>query len=96
MQRAQVVSPRAECDLVIKGIYNGESRGWLMIWGLGNSDTAIFQSDRSDQHHTYAQLKHIAEEKGQELTFTCVPPGSGFRIGIDREEDGIYDADETY
>jgi hypothetical protein len=30
----------------------------------------------------------------QKLTFTCVPPGAGKRIGIDRNENGTYDADE--
>ena len=35
-----------------------------------------------------AQLLH------SELTFTSVPPGSGERIGIDRDEDGIRDGDE--
>ena len=67
-----------------------------MTQGSNNGADTIFQSDHLDQHHTYEQLKYIAEEKEQELTFTCVPPGSGFRIGIDRDEDGIYDADETH
>jgi hypothetical protein len=31
---------------------------------------------------------------GQEVTFTCVPPGSGSRIGIDRDGDGAGDGDE--
>jgi DNA-binding beta-propeller fold protein YncE len=31
-----------------------------------------------------------------ELTYTCVPPGSGLRIGIDRDEDGILDSDDRY
>jgi hypothetical protein len=95
IQRAQVTSPREECDLVIKGVFNGESRGWVMTRDLDNSDSWIFQSDRSGQHHTYGELMDIVQEPGQELTFTCVPPGSGNRIGIDRDEDGIYDRDET-
>ena len=95
MQRAQVTSPRAECDLVVKGVFNGESRGWVMTHDLDNSDSWIFQSDRLSQHHTYGELMDIAQEPGQELTFTCVPPDSGYRIGIDRDEDGIYDGDET-
>jgi hypothetical protein len=28
------------------------------------------------------------------VTFTCVPRGSGQRIGIDRDGDGILDGDE--
>ena len=30
---------------------------------------------------------------GQELTFTCVPPGSGVRLGIDRDLDEVLDGD---
>jgi hypothetical protein len=28
------------------------------------------------------------------LTYTCTPPGSGQRIGIDRDLDGVLDGDE--
>ena len=35
------------------------------------------------------RLRHEAP-----LTFTCVPPGSGWRIGIDRDGDGYADGDE--
>src|SRR5690606_24610929 len=28
------------------------------------------------------------------LTYTCMPPGSGARAGIDRDEDGYLDRDE--
>jgi hypothetical protein len=28
------------------------------------------------------------------VTYTCAPPGSGERIGIDRDEDGYLDGDE--
>jgi len=31
---------------------------------------------------------------GSELTYTCVPPGAGRRIGIDRDLDGVLDGDE--
>ncbi len=62
--------------------------------GIANSGETIFQSDRLEEHHTLEELQEIAAEPTQELTFTCVPPGSGIRIGIDRDEDGTYDADE--
>jgi hypothetical protein len=39
-------------------------------------------------------VRALANTPGQELTFTCVPPGSGERIGVDRDEDGFYDRDE--
>jgi hypothetical protein len=28
------------------------------------------------------------------VTYTCVPPGSGERIGVDRDGDGAWDGDE--
>ena len=28
------------------------------------------------------------------VTFTCVPPGSGVRLGVDRDGDGHRDGDE--
>ena len=31
----------------------------------------------------------------QEITFTCVPPGSGHRIAQDRDGDGEWNRDET-
>jgi hypothetical protein len=31
---------------------------------------------------------------GQELTYTCVPPGSGVRVALDRDLDGRFDGDE--
>jgi hypothetical protein len=32
-----------------------------------------------------------AQAAGAGVTFTCVPPGNGTRIGIDRDADGIPD-----
>jgi hypothetical protein len=28
------------------------------------------------------------------MTYTCAPPGSGHRIGLDRDSDGFRDGDE--
>ena len=41
-----------------------------------------------------ADLRAMAGEAGSEITYTCVPPGSGIRMGLDRDEDGVYDGDE--
>ncbi len=40
---------------------------------------------------TYSQLKHLARF-GFTLTYTCAPPGSGLRMGIDRDLDGKLDS----
>jgi hypothetical protein len=36
----------------------------------------------------------LLADLGHPVTFTCVPPGSGERIGVDRDGDGAWDGDE--
>jgi YVTN family beta-propeller protein len=86
--RALVTSPRAECDLIVKGVINGISRGYL----LRSNDS--YQSDRRAEVLSDSELRQLANTANQALTFTCVPPGSGIWMGIDRDEDGSYDRDE--
>ena len=79
-----------ECDLVVKGTVGGEARGWVYQPASGQ-----MRSDRaSEPLLTPAQLEALAETPGQDLTYTCAPPGSGVRIGVDRDEDGFFDRDE--
>jgi YVTN family beta-propeller protein len=80
-----------ECDLVVKGNVQGEERGW--VWQLGPNG---FEGDRAaDALLTDAALRTLASTVGNgPLTYTCVPPGSGERAGIDRDEDGFFDRDE--
>jgi DNA-binding beta-propeller fold protein YncE/mono/diheme cytochrome c family protein len=79
-----------ECDLIVKGVLNGEYRGWL----YEGNDT--FTSDDSgDPPWSTSALLAVADQPGQELTFTCVPPGSGTRMGINRDRDAFLDANDT-
>jgi len=79
-----------DCDLVVKGIRAGEARGWLYQPSAGQ-----FESDRATETLlTEATLRGQAATAGQELTYTAVPPGSGVRIGVDRDEDGFLDRTE--
>jgi len=95
MQRAAAAftlkgSPGArECDLIVKGTVAGAARGWVLEGGSFRSDK-VAESPLSD-----ASLRALATTPGQELTYTCVPPGSGVRSGIDRDLDHYLDADET-
>ena len=41
---------------------------------------------------TDAQVRLLA--KAVPVTYTCAPPGSGYRIGVDRDSDGYRDGDE--
>ena len=79
-----------ECDLIVKGTINGKARGWVM-----NNSTGMFTSDRADEPPlTDIELREFSAQQGQELTYTCVPPGSGWRMGVDRNNDGISDGSE--
>ena len=44
---------------------------------------------------TRADLEAEASIPGQPLTFTCVPPGSGTRMGINRDRDSKLDGDDS-
>src|SRR5262249_52654564 len=75
--------------VVVKGTLSGLQRGALRL------TSGLFQTDRaSEAPLTDAQLRARAASAGQELTYTCVPPGSGTRIGVDRDEDGFFDREE--
>ncbi|WP_437601765.1 hypothetical protein WMF28_09220 [Sorangium sp. So ce590] len=79
-----------ECDLVVKGLHSHEVEGFLYV-GSG-----LFVGNRlCDPPITGAALRHRASRKRGELTYTCAPPGSGERIGLDRDGDGFRDGDEA-
>ena len=78
-----------ECDLVVKANIGGEPRGYLL------NPLGTYTPDRASEAAlgppTLLGLGNVA---GQELTYTCVPPGSGVRMALDRDEDGVYASDE--
>src|SRR5213078_584898 len=81
-----------ECDVVVKGTLGSVQRGAVRVAGTSN----LFKTDRgADRLLTAAQVRSLATTSGQELTYTCVPPGSGIRIGIDRDQDGCLDFDDA-
>jgi hypothetical protein len=76
-------------NLVVKGTLDGQRRGLLYQPGPNN-----YQPDSiHDVSLTRAELvaKVLA---GDTLTLMGVPPGSGQRMAIDRDRDGVLDADE--
>jgi hypothetical protein len=78
-----------ECDVVAKLDFAGEEYGFLYT---GNDHFLPSKQAIPPIHKivlaAFAQILHLP------VTFTCAPPGSGERIGIDRDEDGIRDGDE--
>ena len=81
------LDPGPEVDLVVKGRQNGLGRGYVYLGG------SVFQSDRLGEAPS-ATLLRASAAAGSELTYTVVPAGSGTRIGVDRDEDGVFDRDE--
>jgi DNA-binding beta-propeller fold protein YncE len=78
-----------DCDLTAKAFADGTQRGYLYV-GSG-----IYVTDRAKQPYTTAAaLQAIGTQTNNSVTYTCVPPGSGLRIGVDRDQDGIYDGDD--
>jgi len=72
-------------DLIVKGMENGAARGWFY-----DTNSAMFLSDRPGENYTPAALRALAAP-GSEQTYTLVPVGTGRRMGIDRDLDGILD-----
>ena len=71
-----------ECDVVVKGVIGDEARGGYL------TPAGTFQLYRaSDAPLADADLRALAVTPGRSSP-TCVPPGSGRRIGVDRDEDG--------
>jgi DNA-binding beta-propeller fold protein YncE len=77
-----------ECDLVVSGHSGGRSLGFVYANGVFVQSTTTLASLDD------ATLRGLVKGGCQSLTFTCVPPGSGWRIGVDRDGDGWADADE--
>jgi DNA-binding beta-propeller fold protein YncE len=77
-------------DLIVKGLSAGEPRGWQML------APDVFASDKAGEATlSDEQMRGLAQTIGQELTYIAVPPGSGSRIGVDRDEDGVLDGDDN-
>lgn len=89
---ADVVGPRIdlliyradaqECDLIAK-----HRNGGFLYTGRGRFRSSFAKHLKLAD----AALRALAREPGGEVTYTCAPPGSGKRMGIDRDEDGLLD-----
>jgi DNA-binding beta-propeller fold protein YncE/cytochrome c peroxidase len=77
-----------DCDLIVRGSIGGREHGFVFSQGA-------FAQDRSRAPTlSDATLRALVGIATPSLTFTCVPPGSGWRLGIDRDGDGFADGDE--
>ena len=92
MGRLALMTDRAQvgdADLIAQGVIAGKRRGYLL------DTNGMFRPDSdTDTHVETDSLVALASVPGQQLTFTAVPPGSGERIALDRDENNILNADE--
>jgi DNA-binding beta-propeller fold protein YncE len=77
-----------ECDVVVKGNVGTDPVGWRRESGTTPANT-IYRDD-TNQTITGANLRLLATSQGP-LTYTCAPPGSGTRMGIDQDRDLAFD-----
>jgi hypothetical protein len=96
LYEAQARPPAGHVDLIVKGFrYEAGTllpRGAHYRFDPGTA-TWRYLFD-SGGFGSRAQLKTLAQN-GATFTFTCVPPGTGERLGLDRDEDGSWDWLET-
>jgi YVTN family beta-propeller protein len=81
-----------DADLVVKGVFGGTPRSGRLLPG-GTLQTATFETDDPINFPpplSDSAVRNLAQTPGQELTYTAVPPGSGIRLGVDRDDDGQY------
>jgi YVTN family beta-propeller protein len=61
-----------ECDLIAHAVVAGEPLGWLY-----RPDDASWEPDDGSRSISDGELRRLAATAGQEVTYSCVPPGEG-------------------
>ncbi|MFQ5513238.1 MAG: hypothetical protein ACE5FG_02280 [Myxococcota bacterium] len=74
-----------ECDLVAAATLDGR------VVGFQRLASGLFRPDDGGPDVSDAELRAVAAVPGQQVTYTCAPPGSGARLGVDRDRDGALD-----
>ncbi len=82
-------SERGHCDLVAKGRLGRRNVGYVYD---AETDAFLPDSQREDELSPDGLIARLA--RTDVLTFTAVPAGSGWRLGIDRDRDGCLDGDD--
>jgi YVTN family beta-propeller protein len=72
-----------QCDLIAKGTVDGVVRGWEL------EASGLFRDDTNNEI-SESELRALADSEGP-ITFTCTPPGSGTRMGVNRDQDNFFD-----
>jgi len=84
---SKLLGPGAtQCDVIVKGALGGVERGAVRL------AAGTFQPDDGSAPVSEATIRALSNTPGQETTYTCVPFGSGVRMGVDRDQDGVFNA----
>jgi hypothetical protein len=90
--RMQLLIARAnagDCDLVAKAASTNGTKGLLYLGG------GSWRRDRqADGVVPTSAVQDLVLQGQAIITFTCTPPGTGLRTGIDRDGDGVLDGDD--
>ena len=90
LQRAKITAPYPECDLVAHSLVNGRNRGWAY-----DRPGSKFRPDHSETAPLDdAEMRELISQSDSPFTMTCLPWGSGGRVGQDRDGDLVSDFDE--
>ncbi len=81
-----------DCDLISNGILGGVRRGALY---LGSNQWRTDLAADPLVGTSFVLGLSAGTSAAADVTYTCVPPGLGTRMGIDRDEDGFFDSDEV-
>jgi hypothetical protein len=85
----EAMATAGECDLVAHGRIGQRDVGFVFTNGAFQSDVASAAPVSSA-----SLLAQVGKGGLDALTFSAVPPGSGWRIGVDRDGDGYANGDE--
>ena len=88
------------CDVAVRGVLD-EGAGMVavgLVWRRATATTSGFFATDDDATTpvtwTFAQLEQKAAAGQARLYFVGAPVGSGERLGVDRDRDGLFDRDE--
>ncbi len=90
MAQAKVTVPFPTCDLVVQVTDGTDQQAWLYD---RNSDRFIADSNSQPELNEAAMLARINAAENPYL-MTCMPWGSGQRLALDRDGDGLLNGDE--
>lgn len=92
---AQTAGPRIDLLLARADAHECDLVAWNVVGGYLYEGNGRFRfADHRFPPVPERTLRISARVPFGEVTYTCVPPGSGNRIGLDRDENGVFDNEE--